>query len=681
MKESDSSSTADTSSPAPATSGRLSEGARARLRRRLRGDLDVIVLKALRKEPQRRYVSVEQMAEDIRRHMEGLPVKAAPDSLPYRARKFVRRHRLAVAATALILFAVVGGIAGTVRQARIAAANQLKAENRFNDVRKLANSLMFEIHDSIQALPGATPARKIIVQRSQEYLNSLARESSGDVSLQRELATAYEKLGQVQGTASVSNLGDARGALESFRKAREIRESVLASGSNRPEDRTALAKTQRLIALVLWMDLDDTAGALQSVRHAVAIAEQATRDAPDDLPAALELAEEYEQLGDILGGNGVRGAAGDLHDALENHRRVVEISKRLMALSPSDVALQQRLGGAYLGVADDLVKGGNRTEALRDYELGRDLFAVLAQDPNNTPFRRGLAICYSRIGDVLLINGKPLDALAAYQQDVKLIEPLAKADPTDVHLQLKLAGATASVGTALIHGHRLAQGMESLSQALALTDGLAGAEHDAQIRSYRAFITVFKGESLQIAGQNTTAQREYREALRIYSALAASDSQDIDDQISLSEVHGHLGSAYLQSGEAAKAADEYREAYTLANSLLALRRDNVEILYAVADASAGLGKACAALARNTNNSKQRSQRWKAAFDWYTKSISSWKQVPNPSSIAPNGFAVVDLSQILMEARIAADRISTARPADSRPADALDAAAVASRMKD
>ena len=87
---------------------RLVEGSPARLHRRLTGDVDTIVLHALRKEPQRRYASVEQFAGDIRRHLEGLPVTARRDSWRYRAGKFAVRHKLAVAATALVMLAVFG---------------------------------------------------------------------------------------------------------------------------------------------------------------------------------------------------------------------------------------------------------------------------------------------------------------------------------------------------------------------------------------------------------------------------------------------------------------------------------------------------------------------------------------------------------------------------------------------
>src|SRR5258708_32558181 len=88
--------------------------------RRLRGDLDNIVLMAMRQEPQRRYASVEQFSEDIRRHMEGLPVIARADRVTYRITKFVERYKAGVAAAALLLLTLSAGIVGTARQAKVA---------------------------------------------------------------------------------------------------------------------------------------------------------------------------------------------------------------------------------------------------------------------------------------------------------------------------------------------------------------------------------------------------------------------------------------------------------------------------------------------------------------------------------------------------------------------------------
>jgi serine/threonine protein kinase len=175
-----------------------------KLRRQLKGDLDNIVLKALRKEPQRRYASVEQFAADIRRNLAHLPIVARKDTAGYRASKFVTRHKAGVTAGAAVALILLAGLVITMRQARI-------AERRFNDVRSLANSLIFDVHDSIKELPGSTPARKIIVDRALQYLNVLAQESAGDVGLQRELAAAYEKVGSVQGDYLENNLGGLRG--------------------------------------------------------------------------------------------------------------------------------------------------------------------------------------------------------------------------------------------------------------------------------------------------------------------------------------------------------------------------------------------------------------------------------------------------------------------------------------
>ncbi len=190
--------------------------------RRLRGDLDAIVLAALRKEPERRYGSVAQLSEDVRLHLAGHPIVARPDTWRYRLSKFVRRHRLAAAAAVIVAASLVGGLGVAVWQARVASqarvaaeAERARAERRFRDVRHLANRFLFEFHDAIATLPGSTPARKLVVATAVQYLDGLATESSGDRQLQEELAVAYDRIGDVQGSPTGANLGDVAGALES----------------------------------------------------------------------------------------------------------------------------------------------------------------------------------------------------------------------------------------------------------------------------------------------------------------------------------------------------------------------------------------------------------------------------------------------------------------------------------
>jgi hypothetical protein len=158
----------------------------------LRGDLDNIVLMALRKEPERRYQSVEQFSEDIRRHLEERPVLACKDTLGYRSAKFVGRNKIALAAAGLVLLSLIGGIIATSWQAHIATREKARAERRFQQVRNLAHSVLFDYYDAIRFLPGATKVRERLVKDALNYLDSLAGEAHDSPELQRELAAAYE---------------------------------------------------------------------------------------------------------------------------------------------------------------------------------------------------------------------------------------------------------------------------------------------------------------------------------------------------------------------------------------------------------------------------------------------------------------------------------------------------------
>src|SRR5262249_32574014 len=153
----------------------------------LAGDLDYIVLMALRKEPDRRYSSVAELAEDLRRHEAGLPVAAREDRLTYTAGKFVRRNKLAVTAALLGIGSLGGGIVATTFQAR-------RAERRFQLVRQLSNSVLNDLHDQMERLPGSTALRASTIQTVVRYLDSLAQDAGQDPALELEIADAYRQV-------------------------------------------------------------------------------------------------------------------------------------------------------------------------------------------------------------------------------------------------------------------------------------------------------------------------------------------------------------------------------------------------------------------------------------------------------------------------------------------------------
>jgi serine/threonine protein kinase len=150
----------------PESVSKTRDGRPEKLRRKLAGDLDNIVLMAMRKEPARRYSSVGQFSEDIRRHLVGLPVVARQATLSYRAAKLIRRNTVAVTAAAIISLIVIVGMAATGWEAHVARGERAraeaagaKAERRFNQVRKLAHSVLFDYDEAIQDLPGSIPVR------------------------------------------------------------------------------------------------------------------------------------------------------------------------------------------------------------------------------------------------------------------------------------------------------------------------------------------------------------------------------------------------------------------------------------------------------------------------------------------------------------------------------------------
>lgn len=191
---------------APSEIAALRQSSPEKLSKMLEGDLDDIVLMALRKEPKRRHASIEQFSQDILRHLDDLPVIARKDTLGYRASKFLTRHKEGVVGAVVFIFMLILGLAVTLwethiarHQAEIAKMQRALAERHFNDLRELSGSLMFDIHDAIKDLRGSTPARKILIDKSLKYLDRLASVSGDDASLRRQLAIGYERVAAVQG--------------------------------------------------------------------------------------------------------------------------------------------------------------------------------------------------------------------------------------------------------------------------------------------------------------------------------------------------------------------------------------------------------------------------------------------------------------------------------------------------
>ena len=441
-----------------------------KLRRRLSGDLDNIVLKALRKEPRERYNSADQFSEDIRRHLEALPVLARKSTVTYRSRKYVLRHKVGAAAAALVFLSLLTGIALTLREARIARAERARAERRFNDVRKLANSLMFEIHDSIRQLPGATPSRKLIIERAQEYLDSLAQESKSDPELLRELAAAYVRLASVQGNPQDANIGDTRKALQNNLKAVELLEAAVALDPSNRDMRRELAQWNIDLA-TQEMQAGDKTGRKQASDRAVQILEALAASHPEDLNTEAELAQAYASLGFYFNDE------NDLTQGLLYQKKALAIFEQLAKVRPQDPQYQTGLSFAHKRVASILSMQSHLQDALEHERAALAIDeAQLALHPDNARARYNITFAYNDTGFVLGKLGDLDGAVSYYRKGAEIRAALAAADPADTRARQGLSYSYYMLGINLQLKADFPAALESYKKALAIRETLSQAD-------------------------------------------------------------------------------------------------------------------------------------------------------------------------------------------------------------
>jgi len=301
----------------------------------LSGELGAITLKALQSDPAARYESAGALARDVERYLAGMPVEAQAPTWRYRARKFVGRHRYAVGAGSL-------AVVGLMASAGVAFWQAQRAEMRFNQVRELAGAVMFDLHDEVRKLPGSLGARKVIVDRSVKYLDTLAADTSASAEVKLDLARGYLRLAEIEGKdLAGASMGRSGEALAHAIRAVEIARQV--AGRDPAAERVLLEALESVAGAYLLRG--DAQAAVPFSEEAMGLAEKlaATDPAEED-----RLATVMKQLADIYSKSPQRDRA------LPLFQRSLELRTKLAAGAPDDLRRQQRLGEAHLWMANEL---------------------------------------------------------------------------------------------------------------------------------------------------------------------------------------------------------------------------------------------------------------------------------------------------------------------------------------
>lgn len=572
-----------------------------KLRRQLRGDLDTIIRKALKKSPAERYGSVSALADDLRRYLKHEPISARPDTVAYRTAKFIRRNRYRVAAGVLALTAIVAGFAVALYQARL-------AQRRFQEVRKLAHTFVFDLYDDVAKLEGSTKTREMMVRTGLQYLDNLAKNSGGDPGLQEEIAAAYLKIGDAQGHPTRPNLGRMADALASYRKAGDIYQRLAAKNQTYLRDLAVYYLSYA--GLVRFTDLTQ---AKQFSEAAIQTFDRLRSQQPLDAELQSSYTSAWCTVGDIdEDGGHYRQAWTEFSRCAELAR--VQLSHQEDPPSLSAVAqAEERVGTA----AQEL---GLFQESLRAFDEDEStLKKLLAAEPLNPRFHRMQAVLHqfrSRLyfDDRYPNLGDPARALESATQYLHETEEMVRSDPNNTAAQTSRAFAACRVSYPLREIDPRAA-VRMARDAVRMFDELtASGKTDSLIISGRAQGLRLLGEAQLKAGQVTAARRSAESALAAWREIAAKSARGSEDRVEL--VH-----TLILAGEASIAASDLARA----QNLLAEARDEAQPIAGHGELTDLIPLARAEEALGTLYTRER--RTEEARACYERRVELWQRFP------------------------------------------------------
>jgi non-specific serine/threonine protein kinase/serine/threonine-protein kinase len=489
--------------------------------RRLRGDIDAIVLKAISKDPGRRYASARELAEDITRHLSGRPVLAHEPSFGYVVAKLSRRHRAAFVSAAVALVALVSGLGVSLWQMRVAMTERNRATERFNDVRELAHAMIFEIHDGVTPLAGSTPVRQKIVSEALKYLERLSQDSSSDDGLRLELAKGYHRIGDVQGNTVQANLGDSGGALRSYRQGAELLRPLVSGPAPMREAALELGALD-LAAAAVSSQSGAHGEALQAAREAQAIAESLLRSDPTDEDATRLLGNAHFQLAKALG----------REKKLPELERAAEIYSRLLATHPGDADLQRNVALVQKYLGSYYEERGDYAQAVVHHQQSQKLDERrLAADPTSRQAQLDVAIDLSNVAYAHWQTGRLVEAATGYERSLRMRERLAESDPKDAYARGRVAYAHSRVGAVHSELGRHGEALRHAQEAVRI--GESQAAINATYAGLLADYLYQLGRAHLRAGRVPAACTYFRRAQALLAGLVkgAPDASGPDERI------------------------------------------------------------------------------------------------------------------------------------------------------
>lgn len=409
----------------------------------LRGDLDNIVLKCLRRDPQERYSSVRALMADLGAWLDGGAVSATAPTLRYRVGKWMRRNKVEAVVVGALVVSIFAGTVSTAWQARQAHLARLKAEARFREVQKLSRSLLFEIHESVRKLPGGMETRALILRRATEFLDGLAKDAGDDAVLKAELAEGYRKLGSLLGSNLSENLGRKQEAVPIYEKGIRLAEEAVAAQPGRFEPLAVLDGLLVETAL-LYANLERRPERQKAIARLEEVIRIMEREHANNAYARSSVAIDLCQLAMIVTSDKQYDRARELY------ARATAIFDSLPPELAGSERVRTQRGFAYKRLGSLQIVAGKLEEAESSYKKALEIDRqLIAEHPEDIKLRYDSSFSLSDLGLISRRRGKDAQAAEYYRQAVAIREEAYARDPKDQRVLGGLGRVNCSLALAL----------------------------------------------------------------------------------------------------------------------------------------------------------------------------------------------------------------------------------------
>jgi len=501
----------------------------AALRRRLQGDLDWIVMKAIDKDPDRRYQSASEFAADLNRHLDNEPVVARSPTLSYRLGKFARKNKGALSAVAAVFVVLVIGIVASTWLAIEATRARTQAQQRRAQAEDLIGFMIGDLRDKLAPV-GRLDILDDVGAKALEYFDSLTPEELTDEERYR-LSTTLTQIGEVR-----FNQGSLDGALEALEPALVLAREVVAADPGQTDWQLGLGAIHFWLGYVHWQR-EDLEVALEEFLAYLEVAEELVAIDADNLDFQRERGYAHSNIGFV------RQQQGDLDGALEQFELCLAIEQAITGADPGNLDFRLDVADSHNAVGLVLQTQGHLDEAQRHFMADLSIKESLVDaDPGNTEWRRRLAATNVLVADHLVVTGDAEGALAHGRAAAAIMDALTKRDPTNTRWRHGRADAGATIGRSLHVLGDVDAAAERLRGSVFLFSELVGSDpSNTGWQHYLAGAQIRLGNVLAARGDLEEALREAEGARNTLAALLENDAADFT-------ARRLLGSAYLSIG-------------------------------------------------------------------------------------------------------------------------------------